>query len=556
MKINANIACRLEAQAARQAYKRAIVVPTGTKFRDTSRAYKQLTFFQLEELTSSYAEAFSRCGIQKGMRVLIGLKPGIDLCAVSFALFKVGAVPVFIDPGMGKKHLLNCVNKAQAEAMIGFPAVFLATVLNSQAFESVRIKISTGVCVLPGVKNLYKIKKRHVFFPAVDLSEDDMAALLFTSGSTGPAKGVVYTQKIFNFQIDVIKEQYAVSEDDVDMSVFPLFALFALSMGMCTVIPDMDTSRPAAASPKRVLRVIEDNGVTFSFGSPAFWKVMANYCERKNKKLNSVRALVMAGCSVEPALHRRFLNKILPEGADIYVPYGATESLPLCSMKGSDVVDFSAGRSENGAGTCVGQVMSEDVAVKVVKISDGAMGEWKSDLEVPLGEIGEIVNRGPITTREYYDAPEANAKSKIVDGETVWHRMGDLGYFDDEGYLWFCGRKNERVHTKEKMLCTDPIENIFNTHEQVLRSALVGVGDKQERPVLIVEPCDESLINDEKAKNKLIQDLLNLAASRDDCSLIKDVLVRGDFPVDVRHNAKIKRDLLREWAQGEMSVRS
>jgi olefin beta-lactone synthetase len=555
MSHNVNIACRLESQAAEQAHRRAVVEPCASKAQNSSRTYRQLTFLQLEELASSYADAFSRSGIDKGMRVLIGLQPGVDLCAVSFGLFKLGAIPVFIDPGMGKTHLLNCVTKAQATALVGFPKVFVAALLNAQAFKSVKIKISVGVCWLPGVNNLHKLKKRRGFFPAVELNDDDIAALLFTSGSTGPAKGVVYTQKIFNFQIDVIKDQYGVTKDDVDMSVFPLFALFAISMGMTTVIPDMDTSCPAAAKPKRVLRVMEDQGVTFSFGSPAFWKVMADYCEKKNKKLISVRALVMAGCSVEPALHRRFLNGILPEGADIFVPYGATESLPLCSMKGTDVIGFSASRSENGAGTCVGKVMSDDVTVKVIRITDEAIANWDESLELQTGEIGEIVNCGPITTREYYDAPEANEKSKIIDGEKVWHRMGDLGYFDEEGYLWFCGRKNERVQTVDKMLCTDPLENIFNTHEEVMRSALVGVGAdvNAEKVVLVVEPQDTGLLNDEPARNALIQDLLKLADSRDDCCLITDVLVRSNFPVDVRHNAKIKRDILRDWAQAELA---
>ena len=555
MSHNVNIACRLETQAAEQAHRRAVVEPFASKAKNSSTAYRQLTFLQLEELASSYADAFSRSGIDKGMRVLIGLKPGIDLCAVSFALFKLGAIPVFIDPGMGKRHLLNCVNKAQAAALVGFSSVFLAALLNAEAFNSVKIKISVGTCWLPGVKDLYKIKKRCDFFPAVELSNDDVAALLFTSGSTGPAKGVVYTQKIFNFQIDVIKEQYGVTQDDVDMSVFPLFALFAISMGMTTVIPDMDTSRPAAAKPKRVLRVMEDQGVTFSFGSPAFWKVIADYCEKKNKKLNSVRALVMAGCSVEPALHRRFLSGILPESADVFVPYGATESLPLCSMKGTDVIGFSASRSENGAGTCVGRVMSDEVTVKVIRITDDVIAKWDEDLELLPGEIGEIVNCGPITTREYYDAPEANEKSKINDGENIWHRMGDLGYFDEEGYLWFCGRKNERVQTTDKMLCTDPLENIFNTHKEVMRSALVGVGEElnADKVVLVVEPQDANLLKNKSARNALIQDLLKLADSRDDCCLITDVLVRADFPVDIRHNAKIKRDILREWAQGELA---
>ncbi|WDE97512.1 fatty acid CoA ligase family protein [Lentisphaera profundi] len=546
---NANIACRLEAQVDKQAHKRAVIELYKRDKVSGAGVYKHLTFLQLEELSSKYARAFSDSGIKKGMRVLLGVKPGSDLCALTFALFKLGAVPVFIDPGMGKKHLLNCVEQAQAEALVALPAVFLFKIFQSQSFASVKISWSLGYSPIFGVKNLNSVSYEEKFYPACQMEEHEMAALLFTSGSTGPAKGVVYSCKIFNFQLDVIKESYGATAADMDMSVFPLFALFAVCMGMPTVIPDMDTSKPAAADPVKILQIIEEQNVTFSFGSPAFWKVMADYCEEHNRKLSSVRCLVMAGCSVEPDVHRRYLKNILPEGAEIFVPYGATESLPLTSMKGSDVLSFSARRSELGAGTCVGRAMSGEYDIQIIKITDGAIEDWSDNLVLGSGEVGEIVNSGPITTHEYYNNTEGTKNSKIYDGEKVWHRMGDLGYFDKDGYLWFCGRKNERVEMNGTFLCTDKIENILNLHEDIKRSALVSL---KNEAALILEPNDLNILKNEERKNSISGELRALLKKTLPDVQISRFLFKDSFPVDVRHNAKIKRDLLRAWAQKEI----
>jgi olefin beta-lactone synthetase len=544
---NANIACRLEQQVDKQPYKRAVIELCKRDHVSGAGLYRHLTFLQLEELSSKYARAFSESGIKKGSRVLLGVKPGAELCALTFALFKLGAVPVFIDPGMGKKHLLNCVEQAKADALVALPAVFIFKLFNGKSFEGVKIKWSLGFCPVLGVKNLKTVSFQEKFYPACHMEEDELAALLFTSGSTGPAKGVVYTCKIFNFQLDIIKEQYAVTSDDMDMSVFPLFALFAVCMGMSTVIPDMDTSKPAAADPVKILQIMEEQDVSFSFGSPAFWKVMANYCEEHNRKLNSVRCLVMAGCSVEPELHRRFLKNILNEDAEIYVPYGATESLPLTSMKGSDVLAFSAERSEAGEGTCVGKPMSPEYDIKIIKISDDVIGEWSEDLCLPAGQVGEIVNSGPITTHEYYNNVEGTKKSKIHAEDRIWHRMGDLGYFDEQGYLWFCGRKNERVEINDQLLCTDKIENVLNLHKDVKRSALVSLTEKEA--ALIVEPETLDLLECEQKQSLSIKEFSELLSERMPTVKIKKFLFKENFPVDVRHNAKIKRDLLRDWAQ-------
>ena len=547
-----NVADYLTKQVKERPYNKAVITPEGSDSRGRG-LYKSVTFKQLEGLVDGYAWAFTNAGIQFGDRVLIGTEPGVKLVAITFALFKMGAVPVFIDPGMGKDHLLHCVSNVRARALIGNFKANIMAYLAKEAFKGVEIFINVDRFQFGRIKSLYQLPSSDQPFPITETSDSDKAAILFTSGSTGPAKGVVYTHGIFSNQIEMIKDAYQITDKDTDMSIFPLFGLFAVSMGMCTVIPDMDTSKPAQVDPCKILRIMNDHGITFSFGSPTFWRIMADFCEAQNTQLPMLRAILMAGCSVPADLHKRFIGGILNADANIYVPYGATESLPVCSFTGTEVLDLTEELSNKGAGTCVGSLVSEFTEVKILRISDEAIAEWDESLVLKADEVGEIIVTGPTVTKAYFDAPEANEKSKIKDGDKIWHRIGDVGYLDQENRLWFCGRKNDRVQLKEQELYTDQCENIFNTHDEVSRSALVGVDNKgQKEAVIIIEVTEPNKIKSSEWKQDITQQLLLLAKKYPTTENIKHIMFKDSFPVDVRHNAKIKREILTVWAQEQL----
>ena len=544
-----NVADYLEIQARKQPYQRAVIVPDG-RDKEGKNLYSHLTYDQLNNRTDSYAWKMEEAGVTFGDRVIVGIRPGIDLVAVTFSLFKVGAVPVFIDPGMGKEGLLNCIKQAKARVMVAEFKAHLLSYVYKDSFSAIEVFLNVGKAAFGRMKSLKGGMLRYEPFEIVDTKGEDLAAILFTSGSTGPAKGVLYTHSTFAHQIKMIRQTYKVTEQDVDMSIFPLFALFAVSMGMPTVIPDMDTSRPLSADPCKICRVILDQGVTFSFGSPTFWDKMAGFCLEKGIVLPSLRALLMAGCSVPGDLHERFLDHLLPPGGDVYVPYGATESLPLTTFSGSEVLMKTRELSDNGAGTCVGKKISDKVEIRIIKISDEEIHDWDESLALKPGEIGEIVVKGVIVTKAYFERPDANAKAKIREGRYIWHRMGDVGYVDKDGMLWFCGRKVDRVTLKDAELYTDQCENIFNTHNAVRRSALIGINgsDGNKQAAIVVEPQDKTVLGDQTALDKLENELLSLAKSFDKTTPVETVFFRKTFPVDVRHNAKIKREILTAWA--------
>ena len=185
----------------------------------------------------------------------------------------------------------------------------------------------------------------------------------------------------------------------------------------------------------------------------------------------------------------------------------------------------------------------DGLTLKIIKITDDAIDTWDDSLAVPDGTIGEVVVRSPWVTQQYFNLEEATRRAKIRDGETFWHRMGDVGYLDEQNRLWFCGRKSHRVQTAEDVLFTIPCEAVFNTHPKVKRSALVGVGPKDNQtPVIIIE-AEENI--DKKA---VTEELLQLGASHAVTRPIRKVLYHPAFPVDIRHNAKIGREQLARWA--------
>ena len=184
--------------------------------------------------------------------------------------------------------------------------------------------------------------------------------------------------------------------------------------------------------------------------------------------------------------------------------------------------------------------------VKIIPIRDEPIPTWSDDLELPRGDIGEIAVQGPVVTHSYHKRPQSTALAKIVDAAGgFWHRMGDVGYLDDQGRLWFCGRKSQRVVTPSGTYFTIPCEGVFNTHPAVYRTALVGVErGGAVQPVL----CVEREPNNPMPEEALRRELLDIGAKYPHTKAIQTILFHTAFPVDIRHNAKIFREQLAVWA--------
>jgi acyl-CoA synthetase (AMP-forming)/AMP-acid ligase II len=537
-----NIAARLEAWAAARPFQRGVVFPEG-RDNDGNVRWTHLSFSQLNARADAYARGFSEAGIGVGDRVSLLVKPCLDFIPLVFALFKIGALPVLIDPGMGRKPFLNCIETIAPKALIGEPIVFVLKSIFRKAFASVQIPITVGNHTgWWGGRTLTQCRiADDKPFDTFVAKPHDEAAILFTSGSTGPAKGVTYTHGIFDAQTRHIQTMYDIQPGEIDLACFPLFGLFSMAMGMTVVIPDMDPTKPALADPKKLIEAISAHGCTSAFGSPAIWKNVAIHGQKEGIKLPSMKRILMAGAPIPVWMHQAF-GDILTDGAELHTPYGATESLPVSSIGSLEVLSDTQAKTRVGGGSCVGHP-APGIAIRIIKICDTPIEIWSEDLVVQNGDIGEICVSGGVVTTEYKNAPEHTAAAKIIAGDITWHRMGDVGYFDPQGRLWFCGRKGHRVQRKDgTTMYTVPCEAIFNEHEAVYRSALVQVDDE---PVIIVE-LEPGVSVD---RSQLISELLSFAEGNSLTSSIKIIRFHPGFPVDVRHNAKIHRGALAEWAK-------
>ncbi|QDV07715.1 Long-chain-fatty-acid--CoA ligase [Planctomycetes bacterium Poly30] len=543
-----NIASFLPAGAAARPDAAAVVVPGKRPGEWQSTSYAEL-----EALSNRIANGLASEGVVKGMHACVFVKPGPELIAITYALFKLGAVPVLADPGMGRERLLAAVERVAPEIFIGIPLAHAVRSVFSAAFQSVQLFVTVGMRLgWSGITLKKMIAREPGTFEIEPTASTDAAAILFTSGSTGPPKGVLYTHGMFHAQVLALKALYDFEPGEVDLACFPLFALFDIAFGMTSVFPDMDATKPAKCDPAKIARAIEESGATTSFGSPAIWRRVLPYCHDQGYKLPGLKRLLMAGAPVPPDLIQR-AHAVLSMDADVFTPYGATEALPVASIAGREVAPGLLDAMKNGAGTCVGEA-APGIEIRLIKISDAPIATWSDDLVVALGEMGEVCVRGPVVTEIYAGEEEHTRAAKIhaADG-SVWHRMGDIGRFDAQGRLWFLGRKSHRLQTETGNRMPVPVENIFNLHPRVYRTALVGIGPKgSETPLLVVEAIPGEYPKGETMTQGFIMQLRDIGRRVPRSADIEHFLFHEAFPVDPRHNAKIHREELKAWAERQV----
>lgn len=542
-----NIAERLTSTAQAMPDAMAVIVPKG---RDANRRriYQRHTFRELDQDSDRLAFGLGKMGVTPGTRLALLVRPGFDFISLVFALFKSGAVQVLIDPGIGRRNLVRCLQEARPAGFIALPLVHAARMLLRGRFPQARLNVTVGRRWFWGGPTIDQLRRNMPSGPVMaELNDNDPAAIIFTSGSTGPPKGVLYRHGNFQAQVDQIRDAYDLKPGGIDLACFPLFALFNCAMGVTTVIPDMDASHPASVDPWNILEAAGDLGASQAFGSPAVWNQVGRYCEEYEVEMPGIRCVLSAGAPVPAHVLRRMKACIHPEG-EVHTPYGATEALPVATTCASEVLGETQARTDAGAGVCVGRRFPL-IDWRVIAIVDGPIVTLEQANVLPRGEIGELIVSGPVVTPEYVERPEANALAKIAGGDRIWHRMGDVGYLDNRERFWFCGRKTHRVVTAEETMFTIPCEGIFNTHPRVWRSALVGVGPRgRQRPVIVIETWPEQRPNSRRDWQLLAAELRQIGKANPLTADIADILWIRSMPVDIRHNAKIFREQLAVWA--------
>lgn len=537
---DANIAGCMSEMARRLPNQLALVVPRGR--------HQPLTegYIRFDLISNLCARGLRQVGITENMRTVVMIPPGDSLAVFVFALFKLGAIPVMIDPGMGLRGIGKCIADAAPAAFVGTAKAHWGRRLLGWGRPTVTIKVMTdnndfGV---HGVEDIVEKGASQSFVASTTRLADDHAAILFTSGSTGPAKGAVYTHGMFQEQIRVLRDEFRIQPGEVDLCTFPLFALFAPALGMTSIVPDMNPTRPALADPRKLVQAILDYEVTNLFGSPALINVLSRYGEQHSIKLPTLRRVISAGAPVSASVVER-MSRMLQPGVQVYTPYGATEALPISVIGSDEILGETSRKTDQGAGICVGRTVG-NIQARIVAIHDEPLPcDSAATIELPTGQRGEICVSGPVVSQSYWNRPDADALHKFRSAGVVWHRTGDIGYFDDLGRLWFCGRKAHRVVLPDQTLFTIPVEAVFNAHPDVYRTALVGVARGRR---LIPALCIELERRCRRRTRDVIAELKSIQGRHPHTGAVQHFLIHRGFPVDIRHNAKINREQLGHWA--------
>jgi acyl-CoA synthetase (AMP-forming)/AMP-acid ligase II/pimeloyl-ACP methyl ester carboxylesterase len=508
--------------------------------------YDAIDFSALAARIDAYERGLTAAGLRAAERVIMLVRPGVDFLALSYAVMGRGAVPVFIDPGMGVDAVVACMREAEPAGFIGVPRAHLLRLKAADVFRSLRFCVVAGRVSLFGATPLRRLRKAIAESPLpIARLADDPALVAFTSGATGRPKGVVFTNRMLTEQLAVFRGQFGFRGGEQDLPLLPVFSLFTAALGVGSIFPPLDPSRPLALVPAQIIRVMRDLGNQTSFGSPTLWTKLADYCRRTGTSLPKLRRVFMAGAPVSSATIE-LVKDACPQ-AESFTPYGATEALPVTLAAAADLRSLSPVKAVTGEqGTPVGQAIA-GVSLRVVEPVAGTANAPLVDC--PERVIGEIVVSGGTVSREYLARPEATAASKIREDGLVWHRMGDMGYLDADGTLWFCGRKAHVVAAADRVHHSVPVENVFDRHPDVRRTALIAV---EGRPALAVEPRSRRLGAD--ARRRLATELRALGAADPVTAGIRRFYFHDSFPVDARHNAKIFRDRLAVWAATQQAL--
>ncbi|MBK8821646.1 MAG: AMP-binding protein [Anaerolineales bacterium] len=436
---------RLEANAARHPDKAVFIYPV-------NGMWTTVTYAQLLDSTRRFTSGLLACHAVPGMRAALMTPPSADFFALTFALLKLGIIPILVDPAIGLKKVSECLKESQPDIFIGNTLTHALRIGFGWGRDSIKLNVT-----IEKIKNVEsRTSKVKDLIPNSlipnHLIPESPAAIIYTSGSTGLPKGAVYTQANFAAQMDMLADTFNITPDEV--------------------------------------HAIQRFNVTNMFASPVVLDILERFWSSKkiqqqavglHNGLDSLKRIITAGAPAPIQLQEKF-RKLLNDKTDLFGIYGATEALPIAKIESRELFELKE-KTANGAGICLGRPVT-GAQVRVIQITDSVIAQWQSQLEVPPNVVGEITVTGAAVTGSYVAREEATQLAKIRDGAEIIHRMGDVGYFDEQGRLWYCGRKSHRVVTQDGVLFTEQIEGIFNAHPLVYRTALVGV---QGKPVLWVE---------------------------------------------------------------------
>lgn len=515
---------------------------------------QQITWRHLWHVTTSIAGGLLELGVRPGDRVSMLVPPGNNLTAALYACLKIGAVAVVADAGLGPKGMTRATTSADPQWIIGeLPGLGLARAFNWPgrrisvsplgSVQAKLLKVETSLTALSRTTH-------HTHLPTPAATED--AAILFTSGSTGPAKGVRYTHGDISALASVLSRVFDVREGTGLVAGFPPFALLGPAIGATSVTPDMSVTKPKTLTASAISDAIIAGQSTMVFASPAAYRNVAATAAELSQEQKAACArveLVLSAGAPVPLELMDSIAEVFPN-AGIHSPYGMTEGLLLTDI---DRAGVSAAEATPNLGVCVGRPI-DGVELALAPIDDSGSSapalERGGDAQERLGEF--VVSAAHI--KSGYDNLWATTAASVrddLDGRT-WHRTNDIGHIDAEGRVWLEGRLQHVVTTPRGPVGPGGLEALIDSDEQVSRSAIVGIGPAGTQALVAVLDAEGTELSPGLAPLELTSRLRELTAEVLGHDLTA-VLVAPMFPTDIRHNSKIDRSRLATWADRVLS---
>lgn len=516
-----NAAHLLSERAASDGNRPAIIDGSGGRERT-------VTFGELERAAALAASHLRAAGVKHGDAVLVLVPMSIDLYIALNAIFRLGAVAMFLDPSAGRKHIESCCAMHSPRAFIGSPKAHLLRFF-SPALRRIPIRITTGRPTL-GAQPLLGHAANVEPCEVESCAAEAPALLRFTSGSTGQPKAAVRTHGFLREQQRVIAKSLRLAAGEVDLATLPIFVLANLASGVTSIIPEADLRAPGAVDPAPVLQQIRRHQPQRVTASPAFLERLADSCARSGQQLDSFRSIFTGGAPVFPHLLDKF-HKMAPN-ADIVAVYGSTEAEPIATINRREISDADREAMSTGRGLLAG-VPDEAIHLRIMRETDSeCIGELTDEAFearcLPAGEPGQIVVSGPHVQPGYLHGIGDNETKFRVTG-TTWHQTGDAGFLDPTGRLWLLGRSMARIDDEVGTLYPFQAEAAAHRDPGVRRAALVARGGER---ILAIEP--QGGVNLPEL-TKIMEPLG-----------IRRIQIVNRLPVDKRHNAKIDYAALRK----------
>ena len=514
---------------------------------------RRVSWRQLDDRVRSLAAGFARVGVRRGQRVSVLVPPGPTLTAVVYACLRLGAVVVVADAGLGVRGLSRAVRGAWPDVVIGeLPGLSAARVLG---WPGARISVERLAAAserllgvshdLANVAALGAAALRAGVPMPPEPAPDDPAAILFTSGSTGPAKGVAYTHRQLSALRDVLAAHFDVGADTGLVTGFAPFALLGPALGTRSATPDMDVSAPRTLTARAVAAAVRASDARIVFLSPAailnVVTTAGDLSGDDRRALEGVRTFLSTGAPVgEPLLAAA--AELMPN-AEPHTPYGMTECLLVTdvTLAGIRAVSNAADR-----GVCVGSpIGSNRVLISALDAEGRAVGA-PSDEPGVLGEV--VVSAAHLKTS--YDRLWLTDRGAVCETprEGRWHRTGDVGHLDAEGRLWIEGRLPHVLATADGPVAPVGPEQQIEGAAGVRRAAVVGVGPEGLRQAVAVVEVAVEVVPSAARPGLASPELTADVRARTALPLVA-VLVVPHLPTDIRHNSKIDRTRLSEWAE-------